>query len=66
MDENELRKHVLSGKKTGRIIFAATPEMKSAIETIAREKCVSVSSLMTSLAMDELLAYSELFESSGD
>ncbi|ACV21367.1 Uncharacterised protein [Slackia heliotrinireducens] len=66
MDENELRKHVLGNKKTDRIIFAATPEMKSAIEKVAEEKCVSVSALLTSLALDELIANKELFEESGD
>lgn len=66
MNENELRKHVLGNKKTNRIIFAATPELKSAIEKLAKEKCVSVSSLLTSLVLDELIANVELFEEDGD
>lgn len=62
MDDQELRKRVLGAKKTERIIFAATPELKEALETIAREKCVSMSALITSLAVDEVLANKELFD----
>lgn len=62
MDENELRKHVLGAKKTERIIFAATPELKEALETVAQEKCMSLSALLTALATDEVLANKELFE----
>jgi hypothetical protein len=62
MDEQELRKHVLGAKKTERIIFAATPEMKEALEAIAQEKCVSLSALLTSLAVDEVLANKELLD----
>ena len=46
MDGQKLKKHVLGSKKTERIIFAATPEMKEALETIAQEKCVSLSALL--------------------
>ena len=66
MDENELRKHVLGAKKTERIIFAATPELKEALETVAQEKCMSLSALLTSLATDEVLANKELFAGVGD
>lgn len=62
MDEQELRKHVLGAKKTERIIFAATPEMKEALETIAQEKCVSLSALLTSLAVEEVLDNKELLD----
>lgn len=62
MGEQELRKHVIGAKKTERIIFAATPELKQALETIAREKCVSLSALITSLAIDEVIANKELFD----
>lgn len=61
MDENKLRKHVLGAKKTERIIFAATPEMKEALEVVAQEKCVSLSALLTKLATEEVLANKELF-----
>ncbi len=62
MGEQELRKHVIGAKKTERIVFAATPELKEALETIAREKCVSISTLITSLAVDEVIANKELFD----
>lgn len=67
MDGQKLKKHVLGSKKTERIIFAATPEMKEAsemkeaLETIAQEKCVSLSALLTSLAVEEILANKGLF-----
>lgn len=62
VDESQLRKMVLAGKKTERVVFAASEEMKAALETIAEEKCVSLSALMTSLAAEEILANKELFE----
>ena len=62
MGEQERRKHVIGAKKTERIIFAVTPELKEALETIAREKCVILSALITSLAIDEVIANKELFD----
>lgn len=62
MDESQLRKMVLGGKKTERIVFAASEEMKTALETITEEKCVSLSALMTSLAAKEILANKDLFK----
>lgn len=62
MDDHELRKHLLGSKKTERIIFAATPETKAALETMARERCVSVSALITSLVIDEAIRDSEVVE----
>lgn len=64
MSTQELKKHVLGAKKTERIIFAATPEMKEALELIAQEKCMSVSALITSLVLDEVIANAELFDGS--
>ena len=55
-EENALRKTVLNGKKSERIIFAVTLEMKSAISQIAEEKCVSVSACITSLLVDDVVA----------
>lgn len=62
MDENELRKYVLVGKKTERLVFAVTPEMKSVMERIAEEKGTSVSAMLTQLATDEVLANKEVFK----
>ena len=60
MDDHDLRKYLLGNKKTERIIFAATPETKVALETMARDRCVSVSALITSLVVDEALRNAEL------
>ena len=62
MDDHELRKYLLGSKKTERIIFAATPETKAALEAMAHERCVSVSALITSLVVDEAIRYSEVVE----
>ncbi len=62
MDEKKLRKHVQVGKKTERLVFAVTPEMKSAMECIAKDKGTSISALLTQLATDEVLANKSLFE----
>lgn len=56
MNENELRKYVLVGKKTERLVFAVTPEMKTAMERIAELKGTSISAMLTQLATDEVLA----------
>ena len=55
MNENELKKALLNGKKSERIIFAVTPEMKQAVGKLAEEKCTNVSALLVSLLADELL-----------
>ena len=66
MDDHELRKHLLGSKKTERIIFAATPETKAALEAMAKDRCVSVSALITSLVVDEALRNPELVEKEAD
>ena len=66
MSENELKKYVLNGKKTERLVFAVSSEMKQAIEAIAEEKCMSVSALLTFLATQEVLANRDLLERLGD
>ena len=60
MESNELRKYLLSGKKTERVIFAVTPETKEALEAIASDLCITVSALLTSLVVDEAQKHSEL------
>lgn len=60
MDARELRKHLLGGKKTERIIFAATPETKAALEAMAQDRCVSVSALITALVMEEAMRNAEV------
>jgi hypothetical protein len=61
MEEKELRQQLLSGHKTERIIFAATPETKAALEVVAKDRCMSVSALLTSLAVDEVIRDRGLF-----
>ena len=53
-DDKSLRQTLLNGKKTERIIFAVTPEMKKVLAAIAEDQCTSVSGLLTSLAMGEI------------
>lgn len=60
MDERELRKRLLQTKKTERIIFAATPEMKVALEIVANENCMSVSALITQALVNELAQSGDL------
>ena len=62
MEDNELRKRLLQAKKTERIIFAATPELKAALETVAKEKCISVSALITQAVVNELGENKDLIE----
>lgn len=66
MDENELRKQVLGGKKTERLVFAVTPEMKAAMEKVAEEECTSVSAILTTLAVEKVLEHRALFEKEGE
>lgn len=55
-DDNTLRKAILNGKKSERIIFAVTPEMKRAIGVIAEENCQSVSAYITDVLAKDILA----------
>lgn len=66
MEDKELRKQLLGGKKTERIIFAATPELKAALETVADDKCVSVSALITQAVVNELAKSKDLLEEVGE
>lgn len=66
MDKHDLRRHLLGSKKTERIIFAATPETKAALEAMARDRCVSVSALITGLVVDEALRNPEVVAKGGE
>lgn len=55
MTENGLRKTLLNGKKNDRIIFAVTPELKAAISALAKERCTTVSALLTSLSTEAIM-----------
>ena len=52
----DLRKALLNGKKSERIIFAVTPELKEAVSKAAEDKCVSVSSYITTLLADAIIS----------
>lgn len=54
MDEKSLKQKLLNGKKTERVIFAVTPEMKEALAAVAKDRCMSVSGLLTALAVEEI------------
>ncbi len=53
MDETKLKQTLLNGKKTERIIFAVTPELKRAVAEMAQKDCVSASAFIASLLADE-------------
>lgn len=55
MDNIELKKKLLNGKKDDRIIFAVTPDFKAALQMVAEEQCTTVSALLTDLATTEIL-----------
>lgn len=55
MAENDLRKILLNGKKSDRIIFAVTPELKTAISALAEERCTTVSALLTNLSTEAIM-----------
>lgn len=55
LEQLEERQHLLNGKKTERIIFAVTPELKKAISNKAKDKCVSMSSFISSTLVDVIL-----------
>lgn len=55
MDENEIKKALLNGKKDERIIFAVTPAFKKVMGELAEEECTTVSALLTDIAVKEIL-----------
>ena len=56
-DEHDLRKAMLNGAKTERIIFATTPELKEAVAFMSEERCMTISAYITSLIVDDVLAH---------
>lgn len=53
VEEHDLRKAMLMGTKTERIIFAATPELKAAAQFLSNERCMTVSAYITSLIVED-------------
>ncbi|WP_200781405.1 hypothetical protein [Olsenella phocaeensis] len=57
--EQPNRQALLNGKKTERVIFAVTPEPKSAVKKLAEKKCMSVSALISSILADAVVKEAE-------
>lgn len=53
MDETELKQTLLNGKKTERIIFAVTPDLKKMVADMAKQDCVSASAFIASMLAEE-------------
>jgi hypothetical protein len=66
LEENSLRKSMLNGHKSERIIFAVTPELKEATQLMSEERCMSVSAYITSLIVDDVLAHREVLPDGTD
>lgn len=62
MDDAELRKRLLNGRKTERINFTVTPELKAAAERLAEERCMNVGSFIVSLLPEEIVADKSILE----
>ena len=56
-DEHDLRKAMLNGGKTERIIFAATPRLKEAAQLLSEDRCMTMSAYITSLIVEDVLAH---------
>ncbi|WP_261434027.1 hypothetical protein [Xiamenia xianingshaonis] len=50
-----MRQQLLNSNKTERIIVAVSPELKAAVANLANTRCVSMSSLITSMLADEVI-----------
>ena len=50
-----MRQQLLNSKKTERIIIAVSPELKAAVANLANDRCISMSSLITSMLADEVI-----------
>ena len=59
-DDNSLRKSILNGKKSERVIFAVTPEMKRALVKLAEENCVSMSAYITNVLAQNIVENEEV------
>ena len=60
VEEQDLRKAMLMGNKTERVIFAVTPELKEAVAFMSGERCMTISAYITSLIVDDVLAHKEV------
>lgn len=53
--DHNLRKALLNGKKSERIIFAVSPELKRAAAAMAEERCMSLSAYISALIADDVV-----------
>ena len=60
LDEHDLRKAMLMGNKSERIIFAATPALKEAVQFLSTERCMTISAYLTSLIVEDALQHREV------
>ena len=56
-DNRSLRMALLNGRKSERIIFAASPELKHAATTMAEERCMSLSAYISALIADDVVRF---------
>ncbi|MBM6867297.1 hypothetical protein [Collinsella tanakaei] len=54
-DNRSLRMALLNGRKSERIIFAASPELKHAATAMAEERCMSLSAYISALIADDVV-----------
>ena len=53
--EQDMRKTLLNAKRSERIIFAVSPELKEAAAAQAEERCVSLSAYINTLIADDVV-----------
>lgn len=56
-DDRSLRMALLNGRKSERIIFAASPELKRAATNMAEERCMSLSAYISALIADDVVRF---------
>lgn len=66
MAAKKFHQKMFSSKKTERIIFATTPKLKSAIEAVAKDQCISTSAFITETIVEGLAKYQNVVDSSNE
>ena len=57
--EQDLRKSLLNARKSERILFAVSPELKEAAAARAEDRCMSTSAYICSLIADDVVAHAD-------
>ncbi len=55
--EQDLRKSLLNARKSERVLFAVSPELKEAAAARAEDRCMSLSAYICSLIADDVVAH---------